>query len=99
MKRISSILISTALVLSAFAQMSVGAKTNASSPLQQRRASAIRFAPRQINEANRKLRYTIKAKYPQAVGSDPRLARLNTAIKSLMTEQVAGFKKDFQAPE
>jgi len=100
MKRFFSMLISTAVVLSVFALVQAVAETKtAASTIQQRRAAAIRFAPRQLKEANRKLRLTITAKYPQAVGRDPRFDRLNRAIRSLVTEQVASFKKDFEAPE
>jgi hypothetical protein len=67
---------------------------------QAQRAAAVRFVQRQIKEANRKLRYTITAKYPQALAakSEP-LVQLNVALKSLITEQINGFKKDFQPPE
>jgi hypothetical protein len=64
------------------------------------RGAAVRFVPRQIREANRRKRYTITAKYPQALGArSENLAALNAALASLITEQVSGFKKDFQPPE
>jgi hypothetical protein len=77
-------------------------KTNAGarSPSAQRMGAAVRFAPRQISEANKKLRYTIKARYPQALGAgrDARLARLNQELRNLITKEVGEFKADFDAP-
>jgi hypothetical protein len=98
MKRLFSMLISTALVLSAygFMQSNAVAKTGAASHAMQRRVPAIRFVRRQIREVNRKQRLTITAKYPQAIGSQNEgLEKLNSAIKSMVTEQIAAFKKDF----
>ena len=101
MKRFSSLFVSTALLLSVFSFIKAAAAVAVapSPPSQRSVAAAVRFAPRQIKESNRKLRYTITAKYPQAVGRDPRFERLNQAIRSLMTEQISDFKKDFEAPE
>ncbi|HUQ33627.1 MAG TPA: DUF3298 domain-containing protein [Pyrinomonadaceae bacterium] len=85
-------------VLSPAGTMTTHAAVAASS--QARRAAAVRFVQRQIKEANRKLRYTIAAKYPQTLGVRANnLAQLNTALKNLITEQINGFKKDFQPPE
>jgi hypothetical protein len=98
MKKLFSSLISIMLVLSIFNIK----QTEASAKLPQARrgGASLRFAPRVIRGANRKLRYTIKAKYPQAVGAvDTRLEKLNQAIRNLITGEVNGFKKDFQAPE
>jgi len=101
MKRIFPTLISTALVLSVFSQLqaSAGTKALTSQPSLQRRASAVRFVRRQIKETNRKQHLTIKAEYPQAVGNDPRFERMNHAIKSMVDEDVAGFKKSFESPD
>jgi hypothetical protein len=103
MKRLPRILISITLVLSVlnFGQArAVGANTSLVSPTAQARAASIRFAPRYIRAANRRLRYTIKARYPQAVGAgDARIQKLNQAIRDLITGQVNDFKKDFQAPQ
>jgi hypothetical protein len=102
MKRFFSTLISTALMLSAisFTQTTFGAEASRGSSFVQRRKAAVRFVTRQIKESNAKLRYTITAKYPQSItAKDPRLERLNYAIKSLIKEQVAAFKKNFEAPE
>src|SRR4051812_33942371 len=101
MKRVFSTLISTALVLSAFSQLqaSAGTKALTSAHRSQRRTSAIRFAPRQIKEMNRKQRLTITVKYPQAVGKDPRFERMNQAIKSMVEEDITNFKKEFQPPD
>src|SRR5437868_5228530 len=102
MKRFFSALISTALMLSAisFTQTSCGAEASRGSSFGQRGKAAVRFVMRQIKESNTKLRYTITAKYPQSISArDARFERLNHAIKSLITEQVADFKKNFEAPE
>lgn len=75
--------------------------TNAAAASSQaQRAASIRFVQRQIKETNRKLRYTIAAKYPQTLGAKAEnLVQLNAALKSLIMEQVNGFKKDFQPPD
>ncbi|MBA2731348.1 MAG: DUF3298 and DUF4163 domain-containing protein [Acidobacteria bacterium] len=103
MKKIVSTLISMTLTLSVFnfAQANaVGASTNSGLASAQVRVASIRFAPRLIRDANRKLRYTIKAKYPQAIGAkDARTQKLNQTIRDLITAQVNDFKKDFQPPE
>jgi len=101
MKRIISTLISITLVVSVFAQVNaVGANATSGLPAAQARAASIRFVPRFIRAANKRLRYTIKAKYPQAIGArDERIAKLNLAIKESITKQVNDFKKDFEAPE
>jgi Protein of unknown function (DUF3298)/Deacetylase PdaC len=101
MKRIFPTLISTALVLSAFSQLqaSAGTKALTSQLSLQHRASAVRFVPRQTKETNRKQHLTITAKYPQAMGNDPRFERMNHAIKSMVDEDIANFKKEFQSPD
>jgi hypothetical protein len=103
MKRLPLILISITLVLSVlnFGQArAIGANASSVSPPGQARSASIRFAPRFIRAANRRLRYTIKAKYPQAVGAaDARIQKLNQAIRDLITGQVNDFKKDFQTPQ
>jgi hypothetical protein len=70
-------------------------------PLMQRGRALVRFTPRQISEANKKLRYTIKARYPQAVAAknNPRLTKLNQALRQFIAKEVGGFKKDFSPPE
>lgn len=97
MKRLPAILISIAVAFSALGVGSAKAAKNAASS--QRRNAAIRFTVGRINEANRRLRYTIKARYPQAVGADERMVKLNQALKNLAQKEVSGFKKDFSAPE
>jgi hypothetical protein len=97
MKRLPAILIAIAV---AFSTLNVGAaKAAKNGALWQRGNAAIKFVNGRVNEANRRLRYTIKARYPQAVGSDARMVKLNQAIKSLALKEVAGFKKDFSVPE
>lgn len=66
----------------------------------QMRTVRLRFIPRVIRAGNKRLRYTVKAKYPQAVGAkDARILNLNRAITDLITSDVNDFKKDFEAPE
>lgn len=103
MKKLFTTLVLITIAMSAFdmGQRSASANAAVAVPLAQRGSGArIRFTPGQIREANRRLRYTIKARYPQAVGaSDARLARLNQEIRSLMVREINGFKKDFQRPQ
>lgn len=95
MKKVSSLLMASVLVLGILDLAHVTTTT-----AQAQRASTIRFAPRQIREANRRLRYTITAKYPQTVGAKAQhLAQLDAALKNLITSYVNDFKKDFQPPE
>jgi hypothetical protein len=101
MKKLFSSLISIMLVLSFFNTGRARASVNASGPLMQRSDSRLRFAPRQIRAVNRKLRYTVKARYPQALGAgrDQRLTKLNQELRRFITKEVRGFTTDFQAPE
>ena len=103
MKRVFSTCVLIAIVLSGFVNEVVRARANnfAYTALVQRGGVAVRFTPRQIREANRKLRYTIKARYPQAVGAvrDARLTKLNRELRQLVTAEVAEFKSYFQTPE
>ncbi len=103
MKNLFSSLISIVLVLSVFNtnQANAGAKAGTSVLSMQRGKVAVSFAPRQIREANKKLRYTIKARYPQAVGAgrNSRLTKLNQELRQFIDKEVGGFKKDFSAPE
>lgn len=102
MKRVFATLVSVAFVLSALnlVQTNAVASLNIVSPQAQRRAS-IRFVPRLIRQSNKKLRYTVKARYPQAVGAarDARLVKMNQALKSMATKEVGEFSKDFVAPD
>ncbi|HUQ31250.1 MAG TPA: DUF3298 domain-containing protein [Pyrinomonadaceae bacterium] len=104
MHRLFSAFVSIALSAGVFSTGQAGgvAHTRAGFPLMQRgRVASIRFAPRQISEANKKLRYTLKARYPQAIaaGSNPRLTKLNQALRQFIMKEVGGFKKDFSPPE
>lgn len=70
--------------------------------LAQRRGlmGARKFAPRRIAERNNRFLYTIKASYPQVVGTkDAKALQFNRAVKDLMTEEVNAFKKDFPEPD
>ncbi|HEX8846262.1 MAG TPA: DUF3298 domain-containing protein [Pyrinomonadaceae bacterium] len=101
MKRIFITFVSTALLLNALSfNQAAAAGKGTTSTTAQARAARIRFAPRYIRGASRKLRYTIKARYPQAVGAkDARIIRLNQKIKDLVAGEVYNFRKDFQTPE
>jgi hypothetical protein len=100
MKRVFAALISITLVLSLLNTGQAVPVAGVRLARRQRSTSAIRFAPRQIQEANRRLRYTIKARYPQAAGAirDPRLAKMNLALKNLAASEVAEFRKYFKEP-
>ncbi|HEX8846263.1 MAG TPA: DUF3298 domain-containing protein [Pyrinomonadaceae bacterium] len=95
MKRTLATLSSIALLLSVII---IGQPLAAAAT--QRRA-ALRFVPKRIKEASKKMRYTITARYPQAVGAtrDARLAALNQQLKELMEKEVADFKKDYEPPD
>src|SRR4051812_48810066 len=69
--------------------------------VQQSRSIAIKFALRQIREANPRKRQTIKARYPQAVAasSDPRLTKLNQELRKFIEKEVAKFRIEGQPPE
>src|SRR4051812_43394307 len=102
MKKTLSLFISVTLFLSIVGTGQGSGRTNtgASLSLIQRNGAAVRFVPRQIRAANRKLRYTVKAKYPQAIGAarDSRLTKLNQELRTLVTKEVSDFKADFQEP-
>jgi hypothetical protein len=104
MHRLFYAFVSITLLSGVFAigQAGVVAHARAGFPLMQRgRVASLRFAPRQISEANKKLRYTLKARYPQAIGAgnNPRLTKLNQALRQFIMKEVGGFKKDFRPPE
>ncbi len=67
----------------------------------QRRAGVRqRFAPRRINERNRRFQYTIKASYPQLVGAkEPHAVEFNRVVRELITREINSFKKDFEPPD
>lgn len=95
------IALSVVLVICNSGQAGQRVKAPAIRPAAQRTVAAmVRFAPRQIREANRRLRYTIKARYPQAIGAvrDARLAKLNQELKNLITAGVSEFKGYYQTP-
>jgi len=97
MKRFFPIIISIALALGG-AALPASPVTRAA---QGGGGAAVRFVPRQIKQANRRLRYTVTAKYPQALGAarDPRLAKFNQALRGAILKEVVGFTTDFEAPE
>jgi hypothetical protein len=95
-----------AIVLTAFlfcTGTTGGAKGNAGTKagwlFAQSGTKRLRFGARFIRVANKRLRYTLKAKYPEAVGAnDARIMKLNRAISELMLKPVNDFKKDFKTP-
>jgi uncharacterized protein DUF3298/peptidoglycan-N-acetylmuramic acid deacetylase PdaC-like protein len=103
MKKTFSLLISITLFLSVvvMGQSNGGTNAGASLPSTQRNGAVVRFVPRQIRAANRRLRYTVKAKYPQAIGEarDLRLAKLNQELRNLVTKEVNEFKSYFTEPQ
>lgn len=67
-----------------------------------RRAGRLNFVPRRIRESNRRLKYTVKAVYPQIVGagsSSAGAAGFNRAVRDLINGQTSDFKKDFISPD
>ena len=81
--------------------MSATVPVSAVSSAVQSRGAAVKFAPRQIVAANRRFRYTVKAKYPQAVGAarDPRLLKMNRELLAFVTSGVTEFKGNFKTYE
>lgn len=98
------LLISILLFLTVFRAGSAGGRAagpgHAFSSVQ-RTGAALRLAPRQISESNKRLRYTIKVRYPQAVGAgnNPGLRKLNQELRQFIEEEVGAFKKEFSAPD
>src|SRR5690349_16344110 len=103
MKKLFSSLISVTLTLSIWnsAQASAKAYLVSTPSLSQARGTTIKFATRQISEVNRRKRFTIKARYPQAVGTarDPRLTKLNQELRKFIDQEVNKFRKDAEPPE
>jgi hypothetical protein len=98
MKRFFPTIVSIALVLGA---MSAAVPAPAVSSAAQSRGAAGKFMPRQIVAANRRFRYTVKAKYPQAAGAarDPRLLKMNRELLEFVTSGVTEFKSHFKTYE
>ena len=96
MRRIFQTLI-LLLLVSAVANLAQASVSQA-----QRRSggASVRFVARQIRESNRRFRYTIKARYPQAVGAqrDAQLAKMNQELRRLMVKEVSEFKGYFTEP-
>jgi hypothetical protein len=98
MKRFFPAVISIALVLGG---ASATIPVNAVSSAVQSRGAAVKFVPRQIVVANRRFRYRVKAKYPQAVGAarDPRLLKMNRELLDFVTSGVTEFRGNFKTYE
>jgi hypothetical protein len=59
----------------------------------------VELIAKQIKESNKKLMYEIEAQYPQfSGGSNPNFETFNQLVRAVVTNKVAGFKKDM-APE
>lgn len=54
-------------------------------------SATVRVAPKVIREANKELRYSLDAEYPQIEG-DTRFEKFNREAKALVTKDVAAFK-------
>jgi hypothetical protein len=98
MKRVFPTIVSIALVVGA---MSAAVPVSAVSPAVRSRGAAVKFMPRQIVAGNRRFRYTVKAKYPQAAGAarDPRLLKMNRELLEFVTGGVNEFKGHFKTYE
>ncbi len=60
-------------------------------------ASGLRVVTKEINEADKNKKYTIDAKYPELTGAaNPNAEKFNQEVRSLVTKEVQGFKKDAQ---
>lgn len=59
----------------------------------------VELVAKQIKESNKKLMYEIAAQYPQLTGgNNPNFEKFNQTARAIVTQKVAGFKKDL-APE
>ena len=59
----------------------------------------VELIAKQIKESNKKLMYEIEAQYPQfSGGNNPNFEKFNQLVRGVVTNKVAGFKKDM-APE
>ena len=103
MKKLFSLLTSVTLAFSVFNIGRASAEANAASaPLAgQAQGAAIKFVSSQIREVNRRKRFTIKARYPQAVGAgrDPRQAKLNQELRKFIDKEVNKFRENAGPPE
>lgn len=60
----------------------------------------VELTSKQIKESNKKLMYEIAAQYPQfSGGSNPNFEKFNQLARSVVTKEVAEFKKDVQPKE
>ena len=77
--------------------MSAAVPASAVSSAVQSRGAAVKFVPSQIVAANRRFRYTVKARYPQATGvaRDPRLVKMNRELLKMVTSGVNEFRGAF----
>jgi hypothetical protein len=60
--------------------------------------SAVRVVPKVIREANKKLRYSLDAEYPEIQG-DTRFDKFNQQARGMITKDVAAFKSSETADE
>jgi len=60
----------------------------------------VELIAKQIKESNKKLMYEIEAQYPQfSGGNNPNFEKFNQLVRALVTNKVAGFKKDMTPEE
>jgi hypothetical protein len=101
-KRFFSVLISMMLVFGIVNSTHANAGINLKAVEQPtQRGAVVKFVLRQITQNNRRQRYKIKARYPQALGAsrDARLVKLNQELRNLILKEVGDFKQDYVAPE
>jgi len=60
----------------------------------------VEFVDKQIKESNKKLMYQIEAFYPQITGgSNPNFEKFNQLVRSLVTKELAEFRKEMAPKE
>ena len=60
----------------------------------------VEFVDKQIKESNKKLMYEIEAFYPQITGgNNPNFEKFNQLVRSLVTKEVAEFRKEMSPKE
>src|SRR4030095_4004940 len=60
----------------------------------------VEFVDKQIKESNKKLMYQVEAFYPQITGgSNPNFEKFNQLVRSLVTKELAEFRKEMAPKE
>jgi hypothetical protein len=64
------------------------------------RASGLRLVRRQLRDTNKRLGYTITARYPQIAGaSDARARKFNRELAAMLMREMENFRKEFRGPK